>query len=186
MIFCNGLYFALRSGREHRQLRLCPCQIELVEHGTEKPYLKYTEDVSKNRPGGIKGRNVKPKIVYHHANTSNPEWCFVRLFKKYIQLCPDSPSELNAFYLQPLKNPTAHCWYSCKTLEHNTVAKCTGKGFQDKSFFKSIDESGTGVSHTPIYTHTHLNGTSIMKDPSTKNPVPKPDEFVLKALHVTF
>ncbi len=29
MVFCNGLYFALRSGREHRQLRLRPCQIAI-------------------------------------------------------------------------------------------------------------------------------------------------------------
>ncbi len=48
MVFCNGLYFALRSGREHGQLRLRPCQIELIEMEGERPYLKYTEDLSKN------------------------------------------------------------------------------------------------------------------------------------------
>ncbi len=68
MVFCNGLYFALRSGKEHRQLRLRPCQVELVERDGERAYLKYTEDISKNRPGGIKGRKVNPKIVYHHAS----------------------------------------------------------------------------------------------------------------------
>ena len=31
MLYMNGLYFALRSGDEHRQLRFNPCQIELVE-----------------------------------------------------------------------------------------------------------------------------------------------------------
>ena len=63
MVFCNGLYFALRSGREHRQLKMNPCQIELVEPCDDRPYLKYTEDISKNRPGGIKGRKIKPKVV---------------------------------------------------------------------------------------------------------------------------
>ncbi len=72
MVFCNGLYFALRSGREHRQLRLRPCQIELFEMEGERPYLKYTEDLSKNRPGGIKGRKIKPKVVIHHANSTIP------------------------------------------------------------------------------------------------------------------
>ena len=71
MVYCNGLYFALRSGKEHRQLCLNPCQIELISKG-ERPYLKYTEDISKNRPGGLKGRKVKPKVVYHHSNSEKP------------------------------------------------------------------------------------------------------------------
>ena len=50
MVFMNGLYFALRSGSEHRALRFVPPQIEVVEREGERPYLLYTEDVSKNRP----------------------------------------------------------------------------------------------------------------------------------------
>ena len=109
MVFCNGLYFALRSGMKHRQLRFHSSQIQLIEHDGERPYLKYTEDVSKNQPGGIKGRNIKPKVVLHHANTDNTDRCFVRLYKKYIQLCPDStPSD--AFYLKPAIKLTSNCW----------------------------------------------------------------------------
>lgn len=86
IIFYNGLYFALRSGKEHRQLRSNPCQIQLVEPAGERAYLEYTEEVSKNRPGGLKGRKVKPKVVVHHSNIEQPERCFVRLFKLYTQL----------------------------------------------------------------------------------------------------
>ena len=68
MVFCNGLYFALRSGREHRQLRFNPCQIEVVEKDDERSYLKYIEDISKNKPGGLKGRKLKQKEVCHYAN----------------------------------------------------------------------------------------------------------------------
>jgi len=126
MVFCNKLYFALRSGKEHKQLRQNPCQIELVEHPGERSFLKYTEDVSKNHPGGLKGRNIKPKVVYHHSNEQNPERCFVRLFKKYRELCPqDTPA--HAFYLQPARSPTESCWYSTRPLGDtplgNTVAR---------------------------------------------------------------
>lgn len=121
IIYMNGLYFALRSGDEHRNLRLNPCQIQVIEKPGDRPYLLYIEDISKNRPGGIKGRKVKPKVVQHHANINNPSRCFVRLFKLYLSLCPpESPA--NAFYLAPLKKPTENCWYSVSPVGKNKLS----------------------------------------------------------------
>ena len=97
MLFMNGVYFALRSGQEHRQLRADPCQISLHERPVECSFLEYREDISKNRTGGLKGRNLKPKVVQRHSNSCNPDKCFVHLFKLYQSLCPpDRPK--NAFY----------------------------------------------------------------------------------------
>ena len=118
----NGvrLYFALRSGGEHRQLRHNPCQIELCEPRNERSFLRYREDISKNRPGGLKGRKIKPKVVVHYSNPENPQRCFVELFKRYNSLCPhDRPS--NAFYLSPLTKPKQDCWFSRAPLGHNTL-----------------------------------------------------------------
>ena len=41
IVFMCRLYFALRSGQEHRQLRFQPCQIHLHEPQGGKPYLEY-------------------------------------------------------------------------------------------------------------------------------------------------
>ena len=132
MIFMNGLYFALRSGKEHRQLRFTPPQIELVEKPGDRAYLIYREDISKNHPGRLKGRKVKPKVVVHHANVENPRRCFVRLYKLYNSLCPvDRPP--GSFYLLPLQKPSAACWYSNRPLGYHklgtTVARlCKSAG----------------------------------------------------------
>ena len=120
MLFMNGIYFALRSGKEHRQLRADPCQITLHERSSMRPYLEYVEDVSKNRPGGLKGRKIQPKIVQHHNNRSHPERCFVELFKLYQSRCPsDRPKD--AFYLKPLDKSTPTCWYSRKPLGYHKL-----------------------------------------------------------------
>ena len=101
----NGQHFALRSGKEHRQLRADHYKITAHERPSMHPYLKYVEDISKNRSGGLKGRKIQPKIVQHHNNRSNPTRLFVELFKLYQSLCPlDRPK--GAFYLQPLDKPT--------------------------------------------------------------------------------
>lgn len=122
IIYMNGVYFALRSGDEHRQLRHNPCQIQVVERTGERSYLKYTEDVSKNHPGGIKGRKQKPKVVLHHANNDNPDRCFVRLFKKYLSVRP-SECPANAFYLNPLKNARGANWFTTAPVGKNKLAK---------------------------------------------------------------
>ena len=120
MVMINGIYFALRSGGEHCQLRSDPCHFQLVENAGSCPFLKYTEDISKNRTGGLKGRKLKPKVVQHHDNPQNPERCFMRLFKLYQSLLPQERSK-NAFYFQPLKIPTADCWFSSKLIGHNAL-----------------------------------------------------------------
>jgi hypothetical protein len=108
----------------------------VVERPDTRPYLLYhiTEDASKNRPGGLKGRNTAPKVVKHHANLEVPQRCFVRLFKKYWSLCPPDAPE-SAFYLQPAQTPSPSCWYSKRPLGHNTLAKtdprmCSSAGIQ--------------------------------------------------------
>ena len=117
MVYYCGLFFALRSGKEHRQLRRSPGEIELLERPGERPTLCYTEDVSKNH----QARNLTPKVVYHHSNPDNPERCFVRLFRKYMSLSPpDSPAA--SFYLQPSSKPTSTCWYSCRPVGHNHIS----------------------------------------------------------------
>ena len=68
----------------------------------ERAYLIYREDTSKNHPGGLKGCKHKQKVVIHHANTENPNRCFIRLFKLYNELCPvDHPND--SFLFGPIE-----------------------------------------------------------------------------------
>ena len=120
MLFMHGVYFALRSGQEHRNLRFDPAQVELIESPGKRAYLRYTENISKNNPGGLKGRKYKPKVVIQHENLDNPDRCFVRLFRLYQSKCPDSRPK-DAFYLRPLAKPTENCWYAPCAIGHHTL-----------------------------------------------------------------
>ena len=68
MLFMNGVYFALRSGDEHCNVRHNLSQIQLIEKPGEQVYMyiQYTEDISKNHPGGLKGRKQSAKVVFHY------------------------------------------------------------------------------------------------------------------------
>ena len=141
MVFMNGLYFALRSGKEHRELRFNPSQISLVERTGERPYLEYTEDGSKNRPGGLRGLRIGHKTVKHHANLTDPSRCFVRLFSLYKSRCPPNPKS-NSFYLQCLKKPTDTVWFSREPLGHNALSNVVS------SMCKSAGISGFRTNHS--------------------------------------
>ena len=111
MVYMCGLYFALRSGQEHRQLTIE--QIRVVEKPGAPAYLVYTKNTSKNNSGGLQQRKVKPKQVVHYANPECPERCFVQLFKLY---CSHRPAQLidlkhNSFYVTAVKNPKT-AWYA--------------------------------------------------------------------------
>ena len=78
MLFMNDLYFALCDGKEHRQLRHHPLQIELIEKPGERAYVIYVQRrCFEKSPRGLKNRKIKPKIVMYHANLENPKRCFV-------------------------------------------------------------------------------------------------------------
>jgi len=135
IIFYNGLYFALHSGKEYCQLRSSLCQIEVVEVPGERLCLRYEEELSKNRPGGIKGQKMKPNI-FHHSNTLNPERCFVKLFKLYTDLFPENWSP-DAFYFPPSSKPISSCWYTVKPLGHNTLHKMVNRLCEKANIFGS-------------------------------------------------
>ena len=113
VFFQNGLNFALRSGSEHRRLRLDNCQIQIIEREGERPFLCYVEDPSKNNQGRLKNRKSSPKTVVQYNNPNNPQWCPVRIFKKYTQMCPSNYPK-GFFYLQPMPKSKQTCWYSVK------------------------------------------------------------------------
>ena len=75
LIFCFGLNLALRSGKEHRQLR--PDMLELIETLDSISYLLYTESGSKNRSGGLQDRKVMNKSVKIFPNKENPARCII-------------------------------------------------------------------------------------------------------------
>ncbi len=129
----TGLNFALRSGNEHRRLRHTPSQLQLVEPPIGRAYITYREDVSKTNQGGLNSRRKKPNEVVHYANTTNPERCYVRLFKVYNSRCPlDRPD--NALYLKPLSAPKGHAWYSKIPLGHNTLQQTVPRLMKSANF----------------------------------------------------
>ena len=81
-----GLYFALRSGQEHRNLQNQQLQLQEMEDGQLS--LMYREKISKNNTGGIKHRKLEPKVVTHYENEENPSRCFIAMYKTYVYHCP--------------------------------------------------------------------------------------------------
>ena len=120
LVYCLGLNLALRSGKEHRDLR--PDMFQVFESIETGPYLLYTESGSKNHLGGLRDRKRENKSVKIFANQDNLDRCVMRLYTKYRSLRPmNAPADI--FYLKPLINPSPECWFSSKPVGHNLLTK---------------------------------------------------------------
>ena len=120
MVFMCGLYFALRSGQKHWSLQMD--QIRLVEQPKLSAFLVYTENVSRDNPGGLKHCKLSAKEVNHYENRECPQQCFVRLFKCYVSHRSADPIKDNAFYLTPIKYPKTNVWYKSVPVGYNTLS----------------------------------------------------------------
>ena len=119
-VFLIGKNFALRSGQEHRELKLS--QMRVMEASEKEPEkLVYQSFGEKNNSGGLNHRGVKRKVIEHYRNEYMPEKCLVLLYKKYISKCPKSALKKDVFYLTPKRKYNSsdegmfhyakfHCW----------------------------------------------------------------------------
>ena len=154
IFYLTGLHFALRGG-EHRQLRVGPLAQIVVKTGTDgEDYLEYHQDHSKNNQGGLKHVKIKAKIVKAYSNSS-PERCYVRLFKKYLNLRPSEAP--NDFYLRELTHYNSECWYGKRVLGVNTLSKmvadmCKEGGIAGYKTNHSLISQGLNAT-TPVILH---------------------------------
>ena len=87
VIFYNGLYFALRSVKEHRQLRSSRCEIEVIEHPGEGPFLLHRRHLQES--------SRRPKMKKHTSKSCSPPHQFRQCTK---MLCAHLSTLLAAVY----------------------------------------------------------------------------------------
>lgn len=124
VLYLNGLHFAMRSGKEHRDLGIN--QIQITKPNSECNYycLEYTEKISKTNNGGFKQRRIEPKIVKHvdYNSIDNPSQSHALLIEKYLELRQKCNN--TAFYLSP--NPgylSSGQWFKNMAMGHNQLSK---------------------------------------------------------------
>ena len=128
MFYYNRLFFVLRGGQEHRNLKLS----QIVAKSVPNPerlsdmidVVEYTEHGSKNRPGGKHQLNLTNKRVTHFACPPLGECCYVYLSKLYLSKLPSIAHEKDIFYWKPLDKPSASGqWFTQLPLCHNSLDK---------------------------------------------------------------
>ncbi|XP_052097319.1 zinc finger MYM-type protein 3-like [Mytilus californianus] len=119
-IYLFGLNFALRAGKEHRDLRWENSQISEHTDTNGDSYLVYREDVSKSNQGGLKSRKCKQKVVFAYENKDNPDRCIVKFYRDYISHCPEKRPK-NAFYLKPIPKSTGQVWFAAMPVGINML-----------------------------------------------------------------
>ena len=100
MVFLIGKNFALRSGREHRNLKFSQLTLESA-CGKEPEKLVCVSFGKKNNLGGLKHRNMKREHVEDYVNEDCTGRCLVRLYKKCVEKSSSEAKTKDIFYLSP-------------------------------------------------------------------------------------
>ena len=116
MVYCCGLFFALRSGGEHKSLRHSLCHIQVVQRHGERAYLEYTEDLTKNRPGGLRGRKVKQNIMPIPHTQSVALCAFSSAIESFSQLTLHHTCFTSSLSVHQLRRAGSASDYSVTTL----------------------------------------------------------------------
>ena len=117
VFFLNGKNFCLRGGVEQRQLKLS--QFKRLQ---DPHRYVYTENVSKNRAGGLAHMRVKNKSVVITAVPESPERCHVMLLDMYFSMLPAEAFEKDNFYVQPVTSvDPSKPWFTSKPIGRNTM-----------------------------------------------------------------
>ena len=159
ILYYNGLNFTLRGGDEHWNLSLS--QITFAnEPDPADPtkvikFVEYTENGSKNWPGGSKQLNLYNKTV-HYEQPLLGDWCHVHLLQLYVSKLPSSAIEKNYFYCKPLAKFREDLWYSSQPLGHNTLDKQLKQIFQMDNF-KTENKTNHSLWATSISRMYHAN-----------------------------
>ena len=133
MFYYNGKNFCLRGGVEHRELKLS--QLRKDSRG-----YTYTENVSKNRAGGICQLRLDNKSVFIPTVPEAGKRCHCSLLDKYISKLPAKAIEADLFYVRPLGKVTADSptWYTSVPLGKNKLYNmvkemCTDGGIETRT-----------------------------------------------------
>ena len=125
LLFLLGINLALRAVDEHYQLRRAmpdqPSQLAVECNSQGIKCVVYREDTCmKTNDGGLLQMRKERKIVWIYPS-KNINRCPVRLFEKYLSLCPKGYTKKANFYLQSLKCPTPKQWYGREVVGSNKV-----------------------------------------------------------------
>ena len=153
VVFIIGKGFALRAGKEHRQLRAPPfnSQLTFMKDCTGSTFIRYTEDIGlKTNKGGLKHHKVDTKIVDMYP-TNDPNRCPVSIITQYLSLFPVNRN-CKSFYLQPKKKFNPQVWYLDRPAGENKLREvvkdlCESAGFP--GFF--TNHSLRSTSTTTLY-----------------------------------
>ena len=104
--------------------------------------MRYREDSSKSRHGGIKDRFHEPKedVVYSDG-VVKPSRNLVILYKKYISHRPPV-TKYDEFYLKPLQTPNGTVCYCDAAIGVMTISKVV------KTLTQSLDETNFFTNHS--------------------------------------